>query len=118
VPSKGREQRGSGGEQVTPPRAFDTTPPPSGDYTYTVEIVMRMQETMGRLSEAVDNLKEGQKEQRTKLEQIGKQIYAGIVVIVLIGGVLGFFANSINNLLARLIQASVQQQQQQQTPPK
>jgi hypothetical protein len=75
---------------------------------------MNMQNTMGKLTEAVENLKENQKEQRVKLEQIGKQIYAAIVVIVLVGGILGFFANSINNLLFRQLQAPTQLQ----LPPK
>jgi hypothetical protein len=122
MPSRGKEQRGAGAEQVSPPRYPETTPPPrlpSSDYTYVLEIVMNMQNTMGKLTEAVENLKEGQKEQRTKLEQIGKQIYAAIVVIVLVGSILGFFANSINNLLFRLLQSPAQQQQQQQpTTPK
>lgn len=117
--ARGKEPRGGGAEQVSPPRYPETTPPnlPSGDYSYVLEIVMNMQNTMGKLTEAVDNLKENQKEQRVKLETIGKQIYAAIAILVLIGGILGFFANSINNLLFRLIQTSVQQQQQQ-PPPK
>ena len=115
MPGRGKEQRGTGGEQVGTPRYPETTPPPtqpSGDYSYVLEIVMNMQNTMGKLTEAVENLKENQKEQRAKLEHIGKQIYAAIVVIVLIGSILGFFANSINNLLFHLLQTSAQQQQQ------
>lgn len=119
MPGKGREQRGAGGEQVSPPRYPETTPPPnfpSGDYTYVLEIVMNMQHTMGKLTEAVNGLKENQAEQRKKLDRISHQIYAAIAVLTLIGAVIWFFANSINNLIIH--QLSVPAQQQQQQPPK
>lgn len=96
MPSGGREQRGSGGEQVSPPRFPETPPPPtpSGDYSYTLEIVMRMQETMGRLTQSVTDLKESvkelkadQKEHGEKLDGIAKKIYAAVAII----GVVAFF---------------------------
>jgi hypothetical protein len=64
-------------EKDAPPgRLAETTPPPSGDYSYTVEIVMRMQDTMGQLKEAVTSLKEQSKHHDEKLEQIGKDVHA------------------------------------------
>lgn len=112
--NRGRENRGSGGDQVSPPRYPETTPPPqpSGDYTYTLEIVMRMQETMGRLTEAVDGLKKEQSEQRAKLDTIGKQIYAAIAAIALVGAVLTYFNSTINNIATKQLIPSATQQQQ------
>jgi len=77
---------------------------------------MNMQHTMGKLTEAVNGLKENQAEQRKKLDRISHQIYAAIAVLTLIGAVIWFFANSINNLIIH--QLSVPAQQQQQQPPK
>jgi len=88
---------------------------PSGDYTYTVEIVMRMQETMGRLTEAVDTLKTKQSDQTKKLEKLSQQMYAAIVLVVVFGGIITFFAKSINDLIFHYLTAQTQQQQVQPT---
>jgi hypothetical protein len=48
----------------TNPSRFPETPPPaypSGDFTYILEIVMKMQDTMGQLKEAVGSLKDQSK---------------------------------------------------------
>jgi hypothetical protein len=84
---------------------------PSGDYSYTVEIVMQMQHTLGKLSEAVDNLKTAQAAQGEKLNGLDKKIYAGIVLLTVFGAILTFFAKSINDALTnRLLTPIVQQQ--------
>ncbi|MFN2453285.1 MAG: hypothetical protein ABR577_03600 [Pyrinomonadaceae bacterium] len=75
-----------------------------------------MQETMGRLTEAVDGLKKEQSEQRSKLETIGKQIYAAIAVLTFIGVIIGYFANSINNIVIRQLPTPTAQQQPQSPP--
>jgi hypothetical protein len=99
-PTKDKAQQGPGIE-TTPTRLPETTPPimPSGDYSYTVEIVMHMQRDLGKLSEAVEGLKERQSEQGHKLDVIGKQIYAAIALITIIGAILMFFAKSINDVI-------------------
>ncbi|HEY0547152.1 MAG TPA: hypothetical protein VGC91_17370 [Pyrinomonadaceae bacterium] len=78
---------------------------------------MRMQETMGRLTEAVDGLKGKQAEQGKKLDRISHQIYATIVLLVVLGGVLGFFAKSINDLITHAILSSTPQQQNTRQAP-
>jgi hypothetical protein len=77
---------------------------------------MRMQETMGSLKEAVEGLKKEQSEQRAKLDTIGKQIYAAIAVLAFIGGIIWYFANSINNIVIRQLPAPVIQHQPQSSP--
>lgn len=116
--SRGREREQGPGIETTPPRYPDTPPPilPSGDYSYTVEIVMKMQHSMGELTEAVKGLKERQAEQAKKLDRISHQMYAAIVVLTLVGGIFWYFANSINSLITQLISNSAQQQQQQASP--
>jgi hypothetical protein len=55
------------------------SPQPSGDYSYTVEIVMKMQQTMGALTEAVNGLKEDSKEYRAELKILGKEFHGAMV---------------------------------------
>ncbi|MDR3574681.1 MAG: hypothetical protein P4L50_12520 [Anaerolineaceae bacterium] len=61
----------------TTPEDFPTQSPlqPSGDYSYTLEIVMQMKESMGRLLEAVDGLKTDSREHRAELKTISQEIH-------------------------------------------
>lgn len=101
LPNKVKDERGRSSDQVLPTRFAETPPMPSGDYSYTVEIVMKMQHSLGMLTEAVDTLKEKQKEQGAKLDRISHQIYAAIAILVIVGGILTFFAKSINDLIVQ-----------------
>lgn len=118
--ARGREHRGSGGEQISPPRFPETIPPltPSADYTYVLDSVMRMQESMGGLKEAVGELKESvkelkaeQKELGKKVDGIDKKIYAAIVIISLVGFLLTLFGPTISNLISRPTPPPAVQQQ-------
>jgi hypothetical protein len=113
---KAKDQQGPGIQ--SPPHYPETTPPvtPSGDYSYTVEIVMNMQHTLGKLSEAVDGLKARQAEQGTKLDNLDKKVYAAIVLVLAFGAILTFFAKSINDTITERIVAPVFQQQSSPTP--
>ena len=75
---------------LTTPQSYPETPPPqlhsSGDFTYTVEVVMGMQATLGKLTEAVDALKGQVKGHGEKLEQIGKEIHTAKVILSMCGG--------------------------------
>jgi hypothetical protein len=66
----------------TTPEDFPSQAPivPSGDYSYTLEIVMNMQTTMGRLLEAVEGLKADSKEHRKELSDLGKEFHAARTV--------------------------------------
>jgi hypothetical protein len=93
-----REEKGRG-KEIVPPSLGTTTPPPtypSGDYTYVLEIVMNMQNTMGKLTEACESLKTASKSHGEKLEQIGKDVHAAKVVggfVALIAAVIGWIAH-------------------------
>jgi hypothetical protein len=61
---------------------------PSGNYSF-LEIVMSMQNMLGRVCEAVESLKTQAKHHDDKLDQIGKDVHAAKVVVgVLVGIVL------------------------------
>ena len=53
---------------------------PGADYSYTVELVGTIQHQLGKLTEALDSLKEQSKEHGTELKAIGKDIHAVKVV--------------------------------------
>jgi hypothetical protein len=79
------------GPGTTPERYPVTIPPPqqytSGDYTYTVELVMGMQATLGKLTEAVDALKDKSKGHTDKLEQIGRDVHTAKVIVAGVGAI-------------------------------
>ena len=60
---------------------------------------MQMQHTLGKLSEAVDNLKTAQAAQGEKLNSLDKKIYAGIVLVAVFGAIITYFSKSINDAL-------------------
>jgi hypothetical protein len=87
----------------TTPEDFPSQPNvvPSGDYSYTLEIVMNMQHTLGGLAEAVKSLKEDSKEYRTELKELSKNFHAAqvlirwlIAVAVGLGGLIGWAINA------------------------
>jgi hypothetical protein len=103
-----REERG---RESTPPKMAEVTPPyPSGDYSYVLEIVMKMQDTVSQLKEAVASLKEQSKNHGDKLDQIGKDVHAAKVVISVVGGLIvlaaGFVGWAINTLMQFLLSHS------------
>ena len=88
---------------TTPENYPIQSPPtaPSGDYSYTLEIVMNMQVTMGRLLEAVESLKADSKEHRSGLTDLAKEVHGYkigirwvIGVCIVIGGIVGWAVNA------------------------
>ena len=116
-PTHREREQGPGVEST--PRIPEGTPPfsPSADYTWVLETVMTMHNSMGKLEEAVVTLKTTQTQQGLKLDGIDKKIYAAIAVIVVFGSILTFFANSINSALSNRISPPVQQQSQPSPTP-
>ena len=92
------------GRETTPPKMAEVTPPayPSGDYSYVLEIVMKMQDTLGQLKEAVGSLKEQSKHHGDKLEKIGNDVHAAKVVGWVIAGVAGLLGWVFHELLQYL----------------
>jgi hypothetical protein len=103
TPSREEKERG----RETTPRLPETTPSAyqsGGDYSY-MEIIMAMQNTMGRLTEAVESLKSQSKSHGEKLEEIGKDVHAAKIVgafLVLVAGFLGFVIHELIPLLSSL----------------
>jgi hypothetical protein len=85
------------------PEDFPTTPPshsgyPSADYSYTVELVGAIQNQLGRLTEAINSLKEQTKEQSKKLDDVRMDVHGAkaagktlLWVVGVVGTLLGLF---------------------------
>ena len=100
--------RGLRGAPTTPEDYPTSAPPhaayPSGDYSYTVELVSTIQHQLGKLTEAADALKEQVKEQGTELRKISQDVHAAKVVLSLVGGLIllaaGFFGWVISTYIS------------------
>jgi hypothetical protein len=92
---------------TVPTRFPDTTPPlPSGDYSYTVELVGTIQNQLGRLTQAVETLTKELTEVRKKVDRLSHIVYAAGVVGTIIVVIVGFAANKIADAVIASIKAS------------
>ena len=88
MPEKGQEESS---RQATTPEDFPTTAPshlPSGDYSYTVELVGTVQHTLGKLTEAVEGLKEQTKQHSTEIRTISQDIHSAKTTMKVVGAIL------------------------------
>jgi hypothetical protein len=90
----GKGSRGPKGTSLTTPEAFPTTAPqlPSGDYSYTVELVGSIQHQLGKLTEAVETLKSKMESHGKELAAIGRDVHTAKVVLGIIGGLVTIIA--------------------------
>jgi hypothetical protein len=75
----------------TTPEDFPVTSPggyPSGDYSYTVELVGTIQHQLGKLTEAVETLKAISTEHGRKLADISGDIHTAKTTLKIVGGIL------------------------------
>lgn len=83
-------------ESVGAPSEFAIgSPQPSGEYIYTLEIVMGMQRTLGKMEQAINTLTEDSRETRKKVNQLSHIIYAASVVVSIFVAVFIFVANKL-----------------------
>ena len=101
-------------QKQTSPKTFPDTSPqsyPGSDYSFTLQGIIEMQRTMGRLEEAIKNLTEQSKTHADEIKDIGKKVYAAKVVFMVFGAILAalgslavFFLDKIWNAVIPLIQ--------------
>ena len=97
---KGKRRTSVTPEEYTVPGSSQG-PFPSGDYSYTVEIVGTIQNQLGKLTESVDALKTQSKEHGDELRAISRDVHAAKVVlsvvgglVVLVGGIIAWLVNT------------------------
>lgn len=90
-----RESGKSGARPSVTPEEFSTVAPPqhhsSGDYSYTVEVVGTINNSLGKLTEAVENLKGQVKDHGSEIKAISADIHAAKTVLKMIGWFLAVF---------------------------
>jgi hypothetical protein len=73
------------------------------DYSFTLQAVLELQNTVGQLKEAVGTLKEQGKHHSDKLDKISLRIYAASAVLIVLGTIIGFLLNKGVDLLIQLV---------------
>jgi uncharacterized protein YoxC len=111
-----REKPSRSQRQSTPDILPSTNPLsyPSAEHNWTLQTVFELQKTVGQLTQAVTTLTDQQKEFSKKLDRISHQMYAAIVIILLIGAVLTFFSKGINDVIVHYYLSPTTQQTQPQ----
>ncbi len=90
-------------ERATTPEDYPVPPSfhlPSGDYSYTVELVGTIQNSLGQLTEAVEGLKRQSKDHGDELKRISQDIHTAKITARIVGAILvaaiGFGGSAIN----------------------
>ena len=106
-----REKPGAPSSPTVPSDYPVTSPFPSGDYSYTVELVGTIQNQLGKLTEAVETLKAQTADHGNKLSEIGKDIHAAKTTLKIVGAIIAAllaFAGWVGN---KAVDAFVQTRQ-------
>jgi len=101
-----REDKERSGKDA-PPKLPETNPPsfPGSDYSFTLQAVFEMQGTLGKLTQAVENLTEKTKGHSEKLDHVSKVIYATGAVLTVLGIIGGWLIGKVWELLIPYLQA-------------
>jgi|ERR1022692_4023608 hypothetical protein len=109
----GRSTRGSRPEAASEdyPVTSSHAGYPSGDYSYTVELVGAIQNQLGKLTEAVETLKTQTAEHSNKLSDIGKDIHTAKTTLKIIGAIIAALMAFIGWIGNKAVDAFVQSHQ-------
>jgi hypothetical protein len=89
----GRESRHEG-----PPGELPQTTPPSTEYLgWILHTITEINRTTGELSKSVETLTDQVKKHDEKLDRISHRIYAAVVVLTVIGGILLWLLNAASD---------------------
>jgi hypothetical protein len=90
APKQRQKTQGQQSQATTTPEAYPTAPQPpnypSGDYSYTVELVGSIQNQLGKLTQAVESLTDRSKSHGEKIDEATRDIHVAKVILGIIGG--------------------------------
>lgn len=101
-------------EPTTPP----ATTPMAGvaygmhDHSFTLQAILEMQKTLGKLEASVEKLSESDRETCSKINRIEKIMYAAGVVLIIAIAVGGWFLNTATSIATEYVKASMSSQEQ------
>ena len=102
------ERRGRRDKAESPPEDFPETPPPQPtDRSWSLQMLMELQRTVGELSQSVETLKNESKEHDKKLNQINHRIYATVVVLTIFGAVLLWILNAVSDEIVTAVKEAL-----------
>lgn len=82
----------------SPPTELPQTPPPQPvDWSWSLQMIMELQKTVGALSKSVETLAAQAEKHDRKLDQISHRIYAAAALLVVIGAVLAWIFNAASD---------------------
>lgn len=102
------DRPGRRSEDKDPPREFPQTPPPPlTDWSWSLQMLMELQKTVGSLSQSVEMLTRQNKEHEKKLDRISHRIYAAVVVLTVVGAVLLWVLNAVSDEIVAIVKEAL-----------
>ena len=102
------ERRGRQDEAESPPDEFPETPPPQlADWSWTLQMLMELQRTVGELSQSVETLTRQSKEHDKKLDRISHRIYAAVAVLTILGAALLWLLNAVSDEIVAVVKEAL-----------
>ena len=102
------ERRGRRDKAESPPEDFPETPPPQPiDWSWSLQMLMELQRTVGELSQSVETLTKQSKEHDKKLNQISHRIYAAVAVLTIVGAVLLWMLNAVSDEIVTAVKEAL-----------
>lgn len=102
------ERPGRQREAEGPPEEFPQTPPPQlTDWSWSLQMLMELQKTVGELSQRVDTLTKQSERHDRILNQISHRIYAVVVVLTIIGAVLLWLLNAVSDEIVTVVKEAL-----------
>jgi len=108
--AKGKDQQHS---TTAPQQLPETTPHvyPGANYDFSLQAIFEMQNSLGKLTNAIERLIEDNKTHAGKLDKINHKIsvaqgvlWACLGVLAIMGGIMGFVVNKFCDVVLPLIQ--------------
>ncbi len=105
------DRSGRQSEGKDPPREFPQTPPPEiGDWSWSLQMMMEIQKTVGACSKAIETLASQAEKHEEKLDRLSRKVdrishqtYAAFVVLAIVGGVLAWILNAASDDIVAVV---------------
>ena len=102
------ERSGRREKAESPPDEFPETPPPQlTDWSWTLQMLVELQRTVGELSQSVETLTRQSREHDKKLDRISHRIYAAVAVLTILGATLLWLLNAVSDEIVAVVKEAL-----------